>query len=158
MGVLSCQLSFLCSSQSLVSRTRKQQRLFYLGRVLGERPCMQTQTEWRSICCKGPKSSRSVWFVLSSNSSFRSKVLAIDDSGFFQYSNPFRARTNCTDAGSCTEAQGISQGADYWNAQLNERCLKFFKESWKCLMGPSVLPHMLTKTFVFNYLWEIFLF
>jgi hypothetical protein len=82
----------------------------------------------------------------------RARVVAIDDSGYFQYSTPFLSRSNCTDANTCTEAQGIEKGAEYWNAQVNEQCAKFHSQRWNCLMGPSVLKHMLTKTFVFNYL------
>lgn len=84
----------------------------------------------------------------------KSKVMAIDDSGYFQYSVPLRAH-NCTDAGSCTEAQGMIQGATYWNAQMNPSCLRAFpNHPWYCLMGPTVLPHLITKTFVFNYLFD----
>ena len=86
----------------------------------------------------------------------QSRVVALDDSGWFLYTSPFLPRSNCTDAGSCTEAYGIMHGVPYWNGQMHRRCAESqSKENvWKCLMGPTVGPFLQTPTFVFQYLFD----
>ena len=86
----------------------------------------------------------------------KSRVVGIDDSGWFLYTPPFAPRPNCTDAGSCTEAYGISHGVPYWNGQMNTRCAQAHSKDdvWKCLMGPTVGSFIRTPMFVFQYLFD----
>ncbi len=86
----------------------------------------------------------------------QAKVFALDDSGYFMYSTPFQGSPVCTPLAGCTEQDGISRGVPYWNAQLNERCVaaKSWDRRFECLMGPTVLPFIRTRVFVFQYLFD----